>query len=601
MLFPKLTQPETQRQMVSAFSGYDHRSRISDSAFYHMENMSGRAYPSIAVREKRGFVENLGECLGFLFKDGAIVIKKTDTVDKLFYNGYDMSSYFSLNAKMRGLRRTVLSMGAYAVIFPDKVYFNTQDFSDSGSMESFWSCPDDSTVYYSLCAEDGSGINITYTQSTEPDSSQNGDWWLDISRTPNALLRYSAETGSWTEVAAAFTKIEAPGIGAGFSLYDGVLIEGCAVSSDEYGEETTRQVEALNTYAPIMAKDDGYIVISGPIYNACSQKGGVKVSRTVPDLDFVTECENRLWGCRYGVFDGQAVNEICCCALGDFKNWNRYLGISTDSYAASRGSDGVWTGAFTYMGSPLFFKENCIERVYPSAFGAHQIVTSQCPGVEAGSHMSLAVSNNALYYKSPFGVCAYDGAAPYIVSDALGDVSYKNAVFASLGGVLYASMKDEAGASHLFTYDTKRNIWHREDDLDVLFFSQKGAELYAVCSTENGHALYAVTGSEGEPEGDISWCAETGDLGLSMPDNKYITRFNIRMHLNKGGEVSVYTDYDSEGSYKHVGTYEGAGLLFSVTVPAPMHRCDHMRIKLCGKGDCRIYSITKTVGRGSDM
>ena len=62
---------------------------------------------------------------------------------------------------------------------------------------------------------------------------------------------------------------------------------------------------------------------------------------------------------------------------------------STDSYAATRGSDGPFTGAADYLGSPLFFKEDCIERVYPSAAGAHQIVTVRCPGVRKGSGRSL--------------------------------------------------------------------------------------------------------------------------------------------------------------------------------------------------------------------
>ena len=54
--------------------------------------------------------------------------------------------------------------------------------------------------------------------------------------------------------------------------------------------------------------------------------------------------------------DGKAVNEIYASKLGDFKNWNCYAGRSTDSYVATRGSDGPFTGAADYLGSPLFFR-----------------------------------------------------------------------------------------------------------------------------------------------------------------------------------------------------------------------------------------------------
>ena len=48
------------------------------------------------------------------------------------------------------------------------------------------------------------------------------------------------------------------------------------------------------------------------------------IHRLVPDLDFVVENGNRLWGCRY---DGQ-VNEIYASCLGDFTNWWRFDGVA---------------------------------------------------------------------------------------------------------------------------------------------------------------------------------------------------------------------------------------------------------------------------------
>ena len=119
---------------------------------------------------------------------------------------------------------------------------------------------------------------------------------------------------------------------------------------------------------------------------------------------------------------------VQAAAMEDFKNWNCYAGRSTDSYAATRGSDGPFTGAADYLGSPLFFKEDCVERVYPSAAGAHQIVTVRCPGVRKGSGRSLQTVEGVLYYHGCGGVYAFDGSMPQRVSQALGEDEYHGAV-----------------------------------------------------------------------------------------------------------------------------------------------------------------------------
>ena len=192
----------------------------------------------------------------------------------------------------------------------------------------------------------------------------------------------------------------------------------------------------------------------------------VTVERSVPDMDYVVESGNRLWGCRYGVTDGKAGNEIYASKLGDFKNWNCYAGRSTDSYAATRGSDGPFTGAADYLGSPLFFKENCVERVYPSANGAHQIVTVQCPGVKDGSGGSLQVVDGKLYYHSQGGVCVFDGSMPVNVSQALGEARYHDAVAGAAEGCYYLSAADEAARNNERpeTQDTARRMRELLDD-----------------------------------------------------------------------------------------------------------------------------------------
>ena len=81
----------------------------------------------------------------------------------------------------------------------------------------------------------------------------------------------------------------------------------------------------------------------------------------MPELEYVTENANRVWGCN------SKENIIYSCKQGDPTNWYCYNGIASDSYAVTVGSEGGFTGAATCMGYVLFFKENTIHKIYGSA------------------------------------------------------------------------------------------------------------------------------------------------------------------------------------------------------------------------------------------
>ena len=157
----------------------------------------------------------------------------------------------------------------------------------------------------------------------------------------------------------------------------------------------------------IWDKGDDYIVVTGIIDRVTTQEAPITVARRMPNMDFVIESRNRLWGCRYGTdVNGNMVNEIYASKLGDFKNWNSFAGISTDSYAVTVGTDGQFTGAITHLGYPIFFKEGCMHKVYGDSlpFGVQD---TACRGVQKGCGGSLAIVNEVLYYKSRSAVCAY--------------------------------------------------------------------------------------------------------------------------------------------------------------------------------------------------
>ena len=273
-------------------------------------------------------------------------------------------------------------------------------------------------------------------------------------------------------------------------------------------------------------------------------------------MDHVIECGNRLWGCRYGpALNGKVVNEIYCSKLGDFKNWNCFMKISTDSWVGGVGTDGPFTGAVAHLGYPLFFKENHLHKVYISSGGAHQIADTACRGVQKGCSRSLAIVGETLYYKARSGICAYDGSLPAEISQAFGNEQYKNAVAGAHGNKYYVSMQDAAGMYHLFVYDASKGLWHREDDLQADCFCCCRDDLYGI---ESGTGRILTMLGSGEPETEpVQWMAESGMIGLAYPDMKYISRLILRsMTLPAGGRTCLRSaDTEQRRSRFRCGRY----------------------------------------------
>lgn len=321
-------------------------------------------------------------------------------------------------------------------------------------------------------------------------------------------------------------------------------------------------------------------------------------SRKMPEMDYVIESKNRLWGCRYGLnADGETVNEIYASKLGDFKNWQCFEGLSTDSYAASCGTDGVWTGAVNYLGSPVFFKENYIHTVFGSYPSQYQINSVVARGVKNGSSGSLAIVNETLFYLSNHGVCAYNGSLPTEISAAFGEERYHAGVACAFNGKYFISMFDASEHAVLMVYDTARGMWHKEDDLIVKQMCAADDDVYYINAESRAFSLFGTGGKDTTP---IKWYVESGIFGLSRIDRKYISRMNLRLALDIGATVSVLIQYDSSDIWETLCFIEGNNLK-PFTLPIKPRRCDHFRLRLEGIGGVKIYSISKTMIQGSDL
>lgn len=650
--YPTIQETARSQQVTDTFGGYNHNLKIPEGEFYEIENLCGDDYPLLATRKQRNTLQVPVENLQAMVSKG----------DKLYYiSGYDSTTktcgFYADGKKVMDLARAgskrFVSMGAYLLIWPDKVWYNTAD-GTHGNMEKMFSAaagtylfsetnavsgPDGQEIYdiYVLwyirpCSRDGKivyttgaaygekrvvvvdGIEYHYLNFVKPKEPKNGDAYIDReTRTPYI---YNGISKDWSAQDVPVMWLECKGIGSAFAPGDYIRVSG--IDPGTYSGLNVGDNPSDGVYREVLVTGENYIVLDayaptdehGIMNDTPPAEGYVKAAMDLPDMDYVIEAQNRLWGCKYGTVNGKLVNEIYASALGRFDVWHKYAGVSTDSYAASVGSDGRWTGAVNYQGYPLFFKEDRMHKVYVSASGAHRIQEYTMRGVQPGGAKSLAVVNGVLFYKARDCVCAYDGSgAPTDVSEKLNlnslsrpgsttsiAVAYRDKYY------LYLQMSTPPG-SRLLVLDTRRGAWYRESlpiGSITDFTEHLGSLLCAAGGIEE--IAHDNQGSDlsGTEEGNVAWSCETGLIGYSTVEQKYVSRFNIRMSLAQDAYMDVLVQYDSDGVWHNQGRLQGVGTR-TFMLPVRPRRCDHFRIRLEGSGDVRIYSFAKIFEAGSDV
>lgn len=598
MRFPKLQEVSVYREMTTVFGGYNHQISCKEGQFFDMKNMTSKYYPVLSPRQNRGIVKTFVNPQGILDKEDMWWID-----DKILYKNGDKQTLNGVTFT-DDTPKTLAKMGAYIIIMPDKIWCKTNDEDtdlECGYMENKVEIPSGTTITLSICEANGKAIEWHDASYYESNAAKDGDYMMSVNSNGKPSLKvYSASTSIWMSVTSTYMQISAKGIGIGFEKEDGVKI-----TTDYIGESLGNIFVndegdgkySTNTY--IVDKTDDSITIPGIFKESTNtfSEMSLTIERKVPEMEFITECNNRLWGCSK---DG---HEIYCCKLGDVKNWNCFKGVSTDSWAATIGSDGKFTGAITYLGYPMFFKEDCLIKISVSATGGHQTKETRCRGVQNGSERSLSILNEVLYYKSSTSVCGYNGSLPYSISDELGEIKYYDAVAGAIGDKYYISMRDNNKVYSLFAYDSKNGIWCKEDDTQALAFCKYKDDLYYIDSKDNtmksigGTLIYDVP--EKGIENKFDWFVESGAIGYSSPDNKYIGRINLRITLDFGTNVDFFLQYNSCGEWEHKFNMSGQGTR-TYSIPIIPKRCDHFKYKITGKGSCKIHSVTKTIEEGSD-
>lgn len=601
------------------FIGYNHNLRCQNGQFYDMQNMTGDYSPVLSTRSLRTQLLVLtGEPQALFCKDYVYYISGGDLVWGIAEGDadtVDMSSSNDLWTELGRIRncvtptgrKQIADIGAKVLIMPDKKIFNVNTKTISSATFYFenntWtrvvegvSYTTESKLRVTPCTLDGETITYTAQASAPSDTSA---YWLNTG--DKGVYRYSASSEIWEKLATVYVKVEpvleygaaGPGTDA-LAWLDSIKSR---LNELKDYDTVSLTLEDFNDDYGIIGGDeqifhvgDGFFVIAGLVESAANYDFELK--NRFPELAFITSLNNRIWGC------SSNGREIYASKLGDPTQWYNYAGLASDSYAATVGSDGEFTGAIAYNNNVLFFKKDRLHKIfgnYPSNFQVSEYAVN---GVASGCDRTLCVVNGYLFYLGEESVMIYDGSMPRNCSEEFGDLRFTTGVAGQQMNKYYLSTVD-GDTVRQFVYDTETWQWWKEDDSRMLETATYFNNLYSIhqAKAANGTTVAVLTKEVGFYEGTMDWFVETGDLGLDSPLQKYISKIQIRMAVE--GTLYVEISYDG-GKFTRVldRTYDH---LRSNVVPINVKRCDHFRFRIGGRGVAKIYSIGYNVESGSEV
>lgn len=359
-----------------------------------------------------------------------------------------------------------------------------------------------------------------------------------------------------------------------FKVGDGVTITG---SSKEKNNQTLK----------ILSMTKNLLSFGPGVFEDSTEAGTVFLERKVPEMDFICEANNRLWGC------SSKAQTIYCSVLGDPTNFNVISSTAEDSWAVAVGSDGDFTGCCRHGSSVLFWKEARLHKLLGTIPDEFSLYDYAIEGVQKGSHKSLQIINEILYYMGPHGVYAYSGNLPTRLSENFGEKYFTDGVAGNDGDNYYLSAW-EGGQSHLLVYETKSGFWFREDATNAIDFARIGKDLYMLDDTGT---VWIVDTHKEDPT--VEWMAQFTPFHETAEGRKMFSKIILRVELPKGAWLKVDVRCDN-GKWRTVGKVIGKDM-DSIPIQLPINRCDAFDVKLSGYGPCTIKTMLLEYSMGSDV
>ena len=641
------------------FKGLNRKHSVEEGEMSDMKNLTSDNYPLLTPRKLRGthpLPDGVKKPISIMTKFDriAMIAQKTDNSIAFFYDGAEVPSVTGLTEDTE-----MVAINTKICFFPQKTYLQIERHSDSVTIGTYGSLDADTGEFLQFMTVTNEGVKLplptgtnkfnkgdavdiegslkipmymimslgTRTSVCRQSDGTGGDillpngasfvmmqkagkkdlWCVAIHDEPFTLYSYKQNDGSleYSEVATQhgewyvahnrwYKPEPTPLVPTMQILSNADPIEVALNMANGFPINTSVQVKASGTNEITLPKEILMNVTSATNVTNMTFTGSVK--RESPDLKHVVEWNNRLWG----VNDED--NTVYACKLGDPLNWKFFQGTSLDSYYAQQGTDGNWTGCARYSAHLIFFKQNSMTKIYGTSPSSFQVNNTICYGVEEGSSKSVVVLNDVVLYKSTEGIMAYEGGTPYSISNKL-NADFHNVVAGTEGRKYYASIENTDGSNELLVLDVERAVWHKEDDVRFRSCCTHDGRLYFVSAAKtdafDADKIYIINPETAtETKKQREWMAVFGDFDENVEGKKIFSKISIRFIVHPGTVVTIYIRMD-DGGWERIKQF-GFTKTGGETIPIVPRRCDRFAIRIVGKGDCEIKSLTRRYRRGSE-
>lgn len=323
-----------------------------------------------------------------------------------------------------------------------------------------------------------------------------------------------------------------------------------------------------------MVDFNGYIVIF-PDKKAYDYISDTWVTFDSPDINYAYVWNNRIWGVKE--------QDIYASELGKFNAWETFEGLASDSWATDVAGNEEFTAIMTYSNHVQISQKDMFYEIYgtkPSDFTVRNVSV-----VGATNNKAMAEVNSVLYYHHRNGVHAYSGGMPRPIAANI-TKEYQEGVFGTDMRLLYACLFD--GTKYdLFTYDTYRGLWYRDDDLHIIDFTYHDNFLYALAN--DGNIYKFGSGTE-----RVSWEFETQEFDYKISQRKTINELQIRMEMEPDATADVYISYDGK-SYTLLKRITHSPYSNLVNIGLPINSCEKFQLKVVGEAYVLVREIYKSV------
>ena len=303
-----------------------------------------------------------------------------------------------------------------------------------------------------------------------------------------------------------------------------------------------------------------------------------------PDMDMICIFNNRVWGMKNQTMYGSKFNDPMVWSQFSvplLENDSVYFKVSSER--------GNLVGMIPLENHIVFTTKNSSYELYgtkPSNYIPRLV--SQNKGCI--DYKSMVEIDGSVFILSATGINEYSGSYPRPVSYILNE-KYVSGKAGTDGTKYYISLYNGT-AYTLYVYDTMFNLWHVEDDLNVLDFTLMDGSLYALASDNK---IYRFNyGTE-----VFSWEGYTDRLTEEYMGKKATSKIKVEAEIETGGSIAVWLSIDG-GTYTLASMLNTVGYRFFKLDFIPQDAF-YFQIKFVGTGIAKIYSITRELIISSDM